>query len=89
MLTLPTGLAGRVFRKTSGELGLKRESVTLLGKTDGGPSTSISPPEGSPDFPDLQTKCRQRTLPAPSPSRGAALRTGGYFEKANHPTKSE
>ena len=74
VLILPTGLAGRVFRKTSGELGLKRESVTLLGKTDGGPSTSISAAGRKSGFPQPTDQVRAKD-PA-----GAFPQLRGSFE---------
>lgn len=46
VLTLPTGLAGRAFRKFPGNLGWTQEVSHLLGKTYGGPFTSINPSRG-------------------------------------------
>lgn len=89
VLTLPTGLATGVFRKISGELGRKRNSVTLLGKTYGGPSTSISPTGGRSGFPSPIDRVWAKGLLQGSFPQPAALRTRVYFEKTKNPAMFE
>lgn len=87
VLILPTGLAGRVFRKTSGELGLKRESVTLLGKTDGGPSTSISAAGRKSGFPQPTDQVRAKDPAGAFPQLRGSFEDRRLLWKGQSPNK--
>lgn len=82
VLMRPAGLAGRAFRKISGELELVRGASHPSGIDIWWPFLQSAPPEGGPDLPLPWTSAGKRT-PAGCLPTASGFETRIYFEKAN------